>query len=340
MSVLVNIYATRRTLPPLEFPHAPIARRDRTDPELAGHLQGFMGFVMQGERPMTQSRYHVLRHIERVQNHLSFEVEQSNFDAVARWAIEANGILFLPDGTVRDPTFRILVDPETGEPEAEARLPYPPDAIARKHRHDTGLREGGVLVAATLPPVLGEDEVDLRSARDVMHRAYALAVVAMRAESLHTDDPLSLDALRERLPEGFVELSPVEQRFLDDASAQEQDIVNHVWRYEALWVLAWTLQVVDTLPDPTATCDVRTLIQAMLDADRTALISAGQRRPTAEILDALDVHLRLHWAAREAARTGAPAKDLDIGVIRERHHALNWMVRFEDAAWDDVDTPS
>jgi hypothetical protein len=33
-------------------------------------------------------------------------------------------------------------------------------------------------------------------------------------------------------------------------------------------------------------------------------------------------------------------KGLDPGVIQERHHALNWLVRFEDAEWDDVDTPT
>ncbi|WP_394816959.1 DUF4272 domain-containing protein [Streptomyces lonegramiae] len=24
----------------------------------------------------------------------------------------------------------------------------------------------------------------------------------------------------------------------------------------------------------------------------------------------------------------------------ERHYALNWLVRFEDSAWDEVDTPT
>lgn len=29
-----------------------------------------------------------------------------------------------------------------------------------------------------------------------------------------------------------------------------------------------------------------------------------------------------------------------VGVVAERHHALNWLVRFMDADWDDVDTPT
>lgn len=28
------------------------------------------------------------------------------------------------------------------------------------------------------------------------------------------------------------------------------------------------------------------------------------------------------------------------GIIHERHMTLNWMIRFMDAEWDDVDTPA
>ena len=82
------------------------------------------------------------------------------------------------------------------------------------------------------------------------------------------------------------------------------------------------------------------MVRAVLEADRGVLESAGHLRPAPEILDALDLHQRLHWAVREAERGGGTAGELDAGVIRERHRALNWLVRFENAAWDDVDTPS
>jgi hypothetical protein len=38
-------------------------------------------------------------------------------------------------------------------------------------------------------------------------------------------------------------------------------------------------------------------------------------------------------------KTPVPA-NLNDGVLQERHHALNWLVRFEDREWDDVDTPT
>lgn len=340
MSILVNAYATVRELPPLEFPHTPVAHRDRTDPDLPEHLEGFIGFVMQGDRPMTQSRYHVMRHIERVQNHVSVEVEEQDLAGLARWAIEANAVLFLPDGTVRDPACRILVDPETGDPEPDARIPFPPDAIARKQRHDVLLAERGLRVAATLPPVVGEVEVHLRSVADIVHRACALAVVAIRAEALHSGTTVASEELQESLPEGFAHLSPAERSFLDTAAPTQQEVAERAWGYEALWLLAWVLELVDKLPDPTSVCNVPAAAKAILESDRAVLIERGEPRSVSDILDALDFHLRLHWTVRETVRAGAPLPDLDPGVIRERHRALNWLVRFEGADWDDVQTPT
>ena len=71
------------------------------------------------------------------------------------------------------------------------------------------------------------------------------------------------------------------------------------------------------------------------------LVAGAALRSTSEILDALDLHFRLHWAARQAGLDKEdPPAELDSGVISERHYALNWLVCFEDADWDDVDTPT
>ena len=94
MSVfLVNAYCTHRNPPGLPFEHHLKARRDTSDPELAPHLRGFQGFVMAGgERQMTSVRYGVLRHIERVRHHLALEVDESQLEELALWALEANAI--------------------------------------------------------------------------------------------------------------------------------------------------------------------------------------------------------------------------------------------------------
>jgi hypothetical protein len=51
-----------------------------------------------------------------------------------------------------------------------------------------------------------------------------------------------------------------------------------------------------------------------------------------------DIPLDLDWTG------GAPMLRVrgcpTTGVVAERHHAFNWLVRFADADWDDVDTPT
>ena len=338
VAVPINLYCTLLDLPALDFEHRLLGKRDRTDPDLGQHLNGFMGFVMKDDRPMTATRFAILNHLQRVRHHLSLEIEEDAFDGLARWATAANAVLFFPDGTVRDPVGHVLVDPETGDAESSAAVPYPADAHARKQASEAWLAERSIPFAATLPPVVGAPEVALRSDADVVKRAQALLAVALRAESIVNGDPLPIEDIHRRLE--LRGLSPSEHAFLDQEQPDQQTLVNHVWRYEAAWVMEWALGLVDDLPAPTAICDVPRTARTLVDADPEQLQHA-KLRPASEILDALDLHLRVHWAVREARRTQSPPPaDIDPGVVMERHHALNWLVRFQDADWDDVDTPT
>jgi hypothetical protein len=79
----------------------------------------------------------------------------------------------------------------------------------------------------------------------------------------------------------------------------------------------------------------------MLDHGGEAVVRSARLRGAGEILDALDLCYRLHWATTEArVKQTEPPAGLEPGVVAERHHALNWLVRFQDADWDDVDTPT
>jgi hypothetical protein len=132
--LLINAYATLRDPPPLDFPHALHGQRDRDDPELAPHLDGFIGYVMGcGDRQMTAVRYHLWRHLQRVRNHVSFEVVTHDLADVEAWARAANAVLFLPDGSVRAPDMAVLIS-AAGETDPAAALPYPSDAVARRAR--------------------------------------------------------------------------------------------------------------------------------------------------------------------------------------------------------------
>lgn len=338
-AILVNAYCTHRNPPAPAFEHELKAHRDTSDPQLAPHLGGFQGFVMAGgKRQMTAVRYGVLRHIERVRHHFALELDESQVEELALWALEANAILFLEDGTVRAPNGMVLVDPGTGDPEDGAQLPYALGAERRKDATRALLEQHGIRTPPHLPPVIDETEVDLRSASEVLGRCCALMAVAAHAEGVHQNNPLPIELIERRLPLAMAHASPAELAFLGEETPDKQATTNMVWRYEALGALMWSIQLLPELCLPTALVDVPQVTRTMLELDPSKAVAL---RPTSEILDALDMTFRLHWATTDARIKGEPPPGkIDSGVVMERHHAFNWLVRFEDADWDHVQTPT
>jgi hypothetical protein len=338
--MLINAYSTRTVLPALNFEHVLRGSRDHSDDELAEHLNGFIGFVMdRGRRPMTQMRFAVIGHLRRVRYHLALEVEPPAMDAFTQWATEANALLFFADSSVRAPDGSVLVAPGTGEPGPNARVPYPADAVARKKSSDAALAARGLKVLPGLPPCVSEAEVDLRAVAEIVSRCLALMVCAVRAESLGSD-PWPVAEIRAQFPRAVEGLSPSEAEFMANEKPEPQAVLNHGWRYEALATLAWSLGLMSELPFPSAIVDAGQLVKVVKPLHDGKL--EGVRLPkVSEVLDALDLHYRLHWITTEAHAHGAqPPSELEPGVIAERHYALNWLTRFLDADWDDVETPT
>jgi hypothetical protein len=340
--ILINAYCTVADAPEPGFAHVLNGRRDLSDPELSPHLNGFMNHLADaGQGKMSRVRYHVIRHLQRVRRHFSLSIEPSEMDRFRAWAEAANAIVFMEDGAVRDPQGRILLPASGDDGDPQAVVPYPPRAWQRKARSDLAIAARKVAVPADLPPVVSEPELRLRTPEDVLRRMLALFVVAIRAESLTGDNPISAADLRQRFPPAFAGLTDAERDFIAQEAPSEQEITRFLWRYEAILVLQWVLGLQDALPFADAICDVSAISRTAIERGTEGLRKQPAMRPAEEILDALDLHYRLHWATRQAIlkKLAAPA-GLNDGVLQERHHALNWLVRFEDREWDDVDTPT
>lgn len=336
--MLVNAYCTARNLPPLDFPHRLLGHRDRSDPNLTAHLQGFIGYLSP-DTAMTSERYELLRHVQRVTHHLSMEVSQDLPESFAHWLAQARAVAFWPDGSVRDAQGLRLFQPE-GQPDPGAKLPVSALAERRKTASQRRLEAEGISVPAHLPTILDEEEVELRSPAEVANRALALFIVALRAESLGSGDPIPVSEIEERQPFGFGALSPLEREFMTSQAPPEQAIVEMSWRYEALQTLLWSLGLCE-LPPATEIAEVSTLVGMMMEIEEEELTARANLRLPTILLDTLDLHFRYHWAVRQARlEERDPPGGLDAGVVLERHYALNWLVRFEGAEWDDIDTPT
>jgi hypothetical protein len=344
-SILINAYATVRDAPRLDFPFELHGQRDLSDPGLAPHVHGFIGYVMGlGDGQMTAARYHLWRHLQRVRNHLSFEVMSDDLGDVEAWGRAANAVFFLPDGSVRAPDFSVLIGADgVGDP--AAALPYPPDAVERRDRTLALLAGKEPQPPASMPPGLGVDEVVMKPPAEVLERALALFYVAARAQSrTYGGQPIAAGQ-KEFNPLGFAALSPQEAAFISAGPGDEADPGVMTWRYEAANTLFWALGI-DTvrLGDSEAMADVDALWQAVSGLALGGGAAAGlQLRPADDILDALDRTWREHWIARQARNKGVPLVGLNGDVVSERHVALNWLTSFHNpfgTGWDDIDTPT
>lgn len=199
-----------------------------------------------------------------------------------------------------------------------------------------------------------ENEVKLQTAQDVAKRMIVLCAVAMRGEGVPKQETLDLIE-KQKLWDA---VSPEEKEFLQADEPDPSDAQDMVWRLESVWVMLWALGKLEELPWPSDMCDVGKMIKVAkpLLTD-PKFIAEAKLRSAKEILDAQDLTMRIHWAVRNAYLKGSPVPEkLDwsgspdfvpvthcagVGVLEQRHHALNWLVKFLDPKnWDEVDTPT
>jgi hypothetical protein len=121
----------------------------------------------------------------------------------------------------------------------------------------------------------------------------------------------------------------------------------------------WALGYIDELDWPSGMCDVPKLVEMLKPHESNpAFITDAKLRSKAEILDAQDLIMRIHWAIRDSHLNhgGIIPEDLDwsqdynafsvtmsaaVGVVEQRHYTLNWLVNYlEPEDWDHVGTPT
>lgn len=209
------------------------------------------------------------------------------------------------------------------------------EAQARKDRSIAVLKSENVPFIKHLPLIEVEVESTRRTTEQVATRAMALCIVAVKGEGLEQE---IIDSLIEQyqLASAF---TPKEEEFIKNPNPTQHDRIQFVWRYECFWVMLWALGYIDTLQRPDTICDVTRAVSLLRDNGRDGFLKNARLRPQSEILDAVDLIYRYHWAVVDAriSNRNAPA-GLDGGIVMERHHALNWLMGYMDQEWDVVST--
>jgi len=360
------------------WPNMTITCNEMPAAHMANHLQGFVGWVQriyQGQ-PDERGRA-ILQRIRDTRLVVGMVIEPLRDDAgVAEQLLStlSNGLdaLLFFDSAIYDKNAILLLGPDGSFDEqaiignqrddrVQAEVHVPPDPafqpsaeqLARLGRVNAILQEGKTPTPAYPLYINDETHTKLREARDVARRALVLSAVTLRADGGSREK--AVEVLEQRKLWDYV--SPEERAFLEADEVDIEQAQKLLWRLEALWVLVWALGEIDELDWPSQMCDVQALVTLlMIFEDNDDFIANAKLRDTSEILDATHLTMLTHWAIRDAWIQHRPIPmDLDwssdaemvsvqqcptVGVIAERHHALNWLTCFQDADWDDVDTPT
>lgn len=259
------------------------------------------------------------------------------FDALIFWEndkiLDANGKLVLDaagNSIIED--LPVVVDAEM----LDKFIHKSPEGEERRARSIAYLKAKSIPYTESLPVIDGESSADIRSAKEVAERALALLLVALKGEGLEDE---IVAQVRDSYGIGPF-LSPNEASFIADSNPNPQLRINFAWRYEALATLLWALGLLEELPFPDGICDVPKVVEIIREfGDGANFIQAAKLRPAAELLDACDLILRLNWACVNSRLKAEPIPaKMEIGVVYERHYALNWLRSYWDQDWDEVRT--
>ena len=312
---------------------------DQDEEEFAQHLSGFQGYVWKcAQQKMTAPVYALIERLYLVHSNIGMIAEPKVTPQVESFisslAGNVHGII-MRGSAVCSPDFTPLISPE-GYHEGAA-MSYWPDSVERQDRSIDRLQAMGYEVPIFLP-IASAHEVRLRTLEQVATRAQILYFTAYSAVPNGIDRAVALKQLAPRVDK----LSDNERAYFESVEPGQQEAVNMAWRFEALWVLMWALQLVDDLGPLDAPQVVAEMDDILEKAGGISNLGVDAKlRPVGEILDQADFILRAHWVQRQAARPDSGIEtDWTPGVIMERHHALNWLIGFQRSSWDDVETPT
>ena len=212
----------------------------------------------------------------------------------------------------------------------------------RKETSELQLHKLGIRINLQLHVIEADEEVMLRSAKELEHRIIALSLIrrldqpaieTRNWDALEWLERQSLTTILSTQERNFLERVQSGQR-LDDGSRPE---------HGALEFLAWSYRLTDKIEAKDLRVKVsRAPEDALLQFADTphAFPQHCRLRPKAALMNWSDLLYRLHWSVRHAALNGlAVPGNLDAIRVQEWHRAVNWLCRYDDEDdWDHVST--
>jgi hypothetical protein len=205
----------------------------------------------------------------------------------------------------------------------------------RKLKSELQLKKLGIPINENLPLTELDSDVNVRTKEEIIDRIIALTIVSAKGMGASNGE---IDEFIEVF-KAFDLFTNEEKIFIEKKSPKQREFIQYSWKNECIWVLLWSINIIQELGIPTNTCDVDLVYETVLSSTKEDLIKKTSLRGTNEILDSLDFTYRSHWAVRDAQLNGSQIpSNFNEGVIYERHYTFNWLVNYMEEEWDAVST--
>lgn len=180
------------------------------------------------------------------------------------------------------------------------------------------------------------NEDHVRSAQEIAKRALVLYAIFNISEDYHENvqDWLTSKSLWDKL-------TPLELAYVTSISPTKQAQVNISWRSEAILVLLWALGAIEQMPPLFERCDHEEFLRILPPCVDTAVVQFIENatvRSEEELKSFEKILSDVHWEARDALINNRSTLYCDIGIIQERHHAMNWIMGYKGQSWDNITT--
>jgi hypothetical protein len=348
-----------------------VAYRERLKPDyqisesedcpLNENLKGLYGFVTSLPTGNEKIKSLFLHKIQTLNSEFSIIQEKGKTknvkDIISRLAQKFDAIVFVQPNTViakskhqhfLDKNLNLIIDPngnceiddlnvsiDTKYYDAEP-IELTKDQKSRKERSEAVLENHQVKINYNLPCIESEAETTIRTAKEIAERVTVLTITNLVAFS-NIEGDKAIEMLQKYNLWDLV--TPDEKLFLEDPTDQKKS--QETWKCEGIWTLMWALKIIDDLGFPNEMADLNNIpfenYPIGKDKDPNDFINShSEVRSKTEILNANDLYYRLDWACVDARINDKQITEVNSGVVYERHYALNWLINYMNADWDDV----
>lgn len=211
----------------------------------------------------------------------------------------------------------------------------------RKEESIAYLINNNIPYLESLPFIEDSDTVKLRDVEEIVQRAIALGLIA-NYSLCHLEGTDTVENKRGLLNaiehyNALAFFTEKERAFIFNDNIDEQQAIQFVWQFECVYVLLWALSLIIELKYPDEICSVPEVMSFIFGFDDINTFNESvQLKDVEDIIDQADLIYRLDWACVEARIKNVEITEVNSEIILERHRALNWLICYDDANWDDV----